>query len=190
MTLAPLRKAKRLQGKTLVFRDAGVDDAAFILALRTDEQKSRHLSRTSGALSDQVAWLEAYAQRDTEAYFMIDSLAGERLGTVRLYDAKPVAEGSSFCWGSWILSAQAPSSAAIESALMVYAYALDTLGFTQAHFQVNVDNERVCAFHERFGAQRVSQDATEIDYTLSNAAIRAAMQRYARFLPSALQVEH
>lgn len=184
MTAPRLGKARRVQGKTLVFRDAAVDDAEFILGLRTDELKSRHLSRTSGALADQQAWLAGYAQRDGEAYFVIESLAGEKLGTVRLYDA----QGDSFCWGSWILSDAAPSSAAIESALMVYAYALDTLGFTNAHFQVNLANERVCAFHERFGAQRVSQDDVEIEYTLANAAIREAMKRYARFLPDPLKV--
>jgi RimJ/RimL family protein N-acetyltransferase len=184
MTAPRLGKARRVQGKTLVFRDAAVDDAGFILGLRTDELKSRHLSRTSGALADQQAWLAGYAQRDSEVYFVIESLAGEKLGTVRLYDA----QGDSFCWGSWILSDAAPSSAAIESALMVYAYALDTLGFTNAHFQVNLANERVCAFHERFGAQRVSQDDVEIEYTLANAAIREAMKRYARFLPDPLKV--
>jgi RimJ/RimL family protein N-acetyltransferase len=184
MTAPRLGKARRVQGKTLVFRDAAVDDAGFILGLRTDELKSRHLSRTSGALADQQAWLAGYGQRDGEAYFVIESLAGEKLGTVRLYDA----QGDSFCWGSWILSDAAPSSAAIESALMVYAYALDTLGFTNAHFQVNLANERVCAFHERFGAQRVSQDDVEIEYTLANAAIREAMKRYARFLPDPLKV--
>jgi RimJ/RimL family protein N-acetyltransferase len=184
MTAPRLGKARRVQGKTLVFRDAAVDDAGVILGLRTDELKSRHLSRTSGALADQQAWLAGYGQRDGEAYFVIESLAGEKLGTVRLYDA----QGDSFCWGSWILSDAAPSSAAIESALMVYAYALDTLGFTNAHFQVNLANERVCAFHERFGAQRVSQDDVEIEYTLANAAIREAMKRYARFLPDPLKV--
>ena len=188
MTAPRLGKAARLQGKTLVFRDAAVADAEFILGLRTDETKSRHLSRTSGALADQQAWLAAYAQRDGEAYFVIESLAGDRLGTVRLYDARMVDGHGSFCWGSWILSDAAPPSAAIESALMVYAYALDTLGFTNAHFQVNLANERVCAFHERFGAQRVSQDDVEIEYTLANAAIREAMKRYARFLPDPLKV--
>jgi len=188
MTGARIGKAGRVQGKSLVFRDAAQDDAAFILGLRTDEAKSRHLSRTSGLLADQQAWLAAYAGRDTEAYFIIENLAGEKLGTVRLYDARVIDGESSFCWGSWILSDAAPSSAAIESALMVYAYALDTLGFTNAHFQVNLGNERVCAFHERFGARRVSQDEVEIEYTLANAAIREAMKRYARFLPDPLKV--
>ncbi len=186
-----LRKADVFAGKTLAFRDARISDAAFIHGLRSDEHKSRHLSPVSPRLSDQVAWLEGYRQRDDQAYFIIESALNvpgkpaEPLGTVRLYDA----QGDSFCWGSWILKDGAPATAAIESALMVYAYALDALGFRDAHFQVRRDNQRVWAFHERFGANRVSEDAAEFRYTLSNAAIRAAMQRYQRFLPMHPTVE-
>ena len=185
MSAPTLRKAERIQGRTLVLRDAGVADAAFILGLRTDERKARHLSHTPPSLSEQVAWLERYRHSTCEAYFIIEASGGEPLGTVRLYDP----QGDSFCWGSWILKDGAPSSAAIESALMVYAYALDSLGFRCAHFQVQRANQRVWAFHERFGAVRVGQDDTEFRYTLSNAAIRASMQRYRRFMPAAATAE-
>lgn len=50
----------------------------------------------------------------------------------------------------------------MESALTVYAYAVDHLGFTAAHFDVRRGNERVWKFHERFGAVRV--DENEEDY--------------------------
>jgi RimJ/RimL family protein N-acetyltransferase len=186
-----LRKADVFPGRTLAFRDAQIDDAAFIHGLRCDAHKSRHLSPVSPALSDQVAWLERYRTSTDQAYFIIERAhnvqgkPAEPLGTVRLYDA----QGDSFCWGSWILKDDAPTTAAIESALMVYAYALDTLGFRSAHFQVRRDNQRVWAFHERFGATRVSEDASEFRYTLDNAAIRTAMQRYQRFLPTHPTVE-
>jgi RimJ/RimL family protein N-acetyltransferase len=180
-----LRKADFFAGRTLAFRDARVSDAAFILGLRSDEHKSRHLSPVSPRLADQVAWLERYRASTDQAYFIIESSRAEPLGTVRLYDA----QGDSFCWGSWILAGNAPTTAAIESALMVYAYALDTLGFRHAHFQVRRNNQRVWAFHERFGATRASEDATEFHYTLEHAAIRAAMQRYQRFVPIRPTVE-
>lgn len=178
MSAPRLRKAESFHGKTLVFRDACVGDAAFIHGLRSDEHKSRHLSPVSPRLADQVAWLERYRDSTDQAYFIIQSASAEPLGTVRLYDA----QGDSFCWGSWILKDQAPATAAIESALMVYAYAVDALGFRDAHFQVRRDNQRVWAFHERFGAVRTGQDTTEFRYTLDNAAIRAALHRYRRFL--------
>ena len=166
-------------------RNAEAADAAFILALRSDEQKAAHLSRVSPRLADQVAWLARYRDAHGEAYFIIEQPDGEPLGTVRLYDA----QRDSFCWGSWILKSGAPSAAAIESALMVYAYALDTLGFGAAHFQVRRDNERVWAFHERFGALRTAADDEQFEYALPSAAIRASMQRYARFLPAGVTVE-
>lgn len=180
-----IRKARSVQGHGLVWRDAQAGDAAFILSLRTDEKKNRYLSSVANDLQVQATWLEAYQQRHGEAYFIMASRDGQDLGTVRLYDA----QGDSFCWGSWILSDARPSSAAMESALMVYAYAQDTLGFRHSHFQVHKHNERVCAFHERFGAERVAQDEVEYGYTLSEAHIRTARDRYARFLPAPLVVE-
>jgi len=180
-----IRKADLLRGRTLQFRDACEDDAAFINALRTDEEKSRHLSAVSGLLDDQRAWLRQYRQAVDQAYFVIEDLHGAALGTVRLYDARL----DCFCWGSWILVAGAPPSAAIESALMVYAYALDVLGFSGAHFQVQRANERVWGFHERFGAQRVAEVDDEYRYTISSAAIGSARRRYQRYLPGSVTMD-
>lgn len=148
-----LRKAARVVGKTLSFRDASLDDAAFILSLRTDTEKSRYLSAVSGELAEQQAWLERYALSDNQAYFIIGN-QGAPIGTVRLYDP----QGESICWGSWTLHSSRPSHAAMESALMVYAYAIDHLGFAAAHFDVRKGNERVWRFHERFGAKRVAEN--------------------------------
>lgn len=186
MLYPKIRKAKLVSGKTLNFRNADTTDASFIFSLRTDKNKSRHLTAVSSQLSDQLEWLKRYELRDNEAYFIIESATGEPLGTVRLYDSV----GASFCWGSWIVKDGAPQSVAIESALMVYAYALDTLGFDCAHFQVNKENERVCNFHERFGATRVSENEIEYEYVISNAAIRESMKRYKRYLPEKLIVEN
>ena len=180
-----VRKAKRLQGKTLTLRNAEVSDAGFILQLRTDARKGMHLSATSAVLEDQQAWLRRYEHTVGDAYFIIEDATGGAAGTVRLYDAR----GDSFCWGSWIVKDGAAASVAIESALMVYAYALDTLGFDRAHFDVRRDNERVWSFHERFGAVRVAENDADIEYTISNEAIRASMRRFRQYLPSPLIVE-
>lgn len=185
MKAPTLRKALAVRGRSIVLRNVGESDAAFIVALRTDKSKSRHLSETSAVLSNQLAWMHRYAARSDEAYFIIESLTGDALGTVRLYDPRD----DSFCWGSWIMKSDAPQAAAIESALLVYAYALDKLGFTKAHFQVRKENERVWVFHERFGAARVREHGDEYEYAISHDAIRAAMHRYARYLPKQVIVE-
>lgn len=173
-----IRKAKLLRGKTLEFRDATESDAEFILSLRTDSVKSRFLSATSSDVEEQRAWLRRYAVLDDQAYFIIES-AGKPIGTVRLYDA----QGESFCWGSWILVADAPKVAAIESALMVYAYSIDHLQFRGAHFEVRKGNQGVWEFHERFGAVRYQEAPEEYLYKISLADIQKSRSRYARYLP-------
>jgi len=187
MTYPIIKKTQKIIGKTIVFRNAQISDASFILSLRTEEKKSRHLSSVSNQLSDQETWLLNYEHRENEAYFIIENkTGGELLGTVRLYDSNQY----SFCWGSWIIKDGAPPSTAIESALMVYSYALDSLGFLTAHFQVNKENERVCAFHERFGAKRIAENEVEYKYTISNEDIRSSMQRYKRYLSTSLIIEN
>ena len=179
-----LRKAARIVGKTLSFRDAKLDDAAFILSLRTDTEKSRYLSAVSGELAEQQAWLKRYTQTDDQAYFIIE-YQDNPIGTVRLYDP----QGDSFCWGSWILHSSRPSQAAMESALMVYAYAVDHLGFMAAHFDVRKGNERVWQFHERFGATRVAENEIDYFYSLDFKAINFSRNRYQRFLKDGVEVE-
>lgn len=170
-------------GKQLVFRDAGVADAEFILGLRTDEQKARFLSATDADLAKQRAWMEAYANDDSQIYFVIVNLAGAPVGTVRLYDQR----GDSFCWGSWIKSDAAPSNFGIESALMVYRYALH-LGFRRAHFDVRRENTSVCQFHQRLGAVQVGESAQDFYYEMSHAAILGALDKYRKYLPDGVAI--
>lgn len=178
-----ISKARSIAGQTLRFRDAGVPDAEFILSLRLDEKKNKHLSATSGEVEQQRQWLDSYAKSDGQAYFIIES-AGKDVGTVRLYDAR----GDSFSWGSWIISDDAPARCGIESALMVYRYAVGHLSFSRAHFEVRKLNQSVCAFHERFGAVCVSESESTNYYEIGGDAIAASMKRYERYL-SAITVE-
>lgn len=178
-----IRKAKRVMGRTLSFRDATVADAAFILSLRTDENKSRYLSAVSADINAQQTWLKNYEDSQDQAYFIIEYL-DEPIGTVRLYDAQQ----HSFCWGSWILKDSKPSQAAMESALMVYSYAVAALGFQASHFDVRKGNERVWRFHERFGAQRIAETDLDYSYTLGRQLIDRSRMNYSKFLPNDVAV--
>lgn len=184
LTRPRIRKARRVVGDTLVFRDATQNDAAFILSLRTDAQKSRYLHSTSPDLQAQRAWMERYAAMSGEAYFIIEH-RGEAIGTVRLYDA----QRDSFCWGSWILADSRPHQAAMESALMVYAYAIDHLGFHACHFDVRKANAKVIAFHERFGAKIVGETQQDYLFALNLASIVESRKKYTQFLSAGVTVE-
>jgi RimJ/RimL family protein N-acetyltransferase len=177
-------KPKAVRGHKLMFRDATVDDAEFILSLRTDASKNRYLSATSSDVQQQRDWLARYAADDSQLYFIICTRDGRPVGTVRLYDQ----QGDSFCWGSWIKSDDAPSGFGVESALIIYDYAL-RLGFTRSHFQVSKGNDGVTSFHLRFGAVQVAELDTEYHYEMSNAAIHGALAQYRKFLPDGITVE-
>lgn len=178
-----IRKASQVKGKSLIFRDATVADAELILRLRNDAQKGQFLSSTSNSVDAQRDWLNVYSGSSGQAYFIIEH-SGEAVGTVRLYDAKV----NSFCWGSWIIADGLPSYVAVESALIVYAYALDHLCFLNAHFDVRAANEKVWRFHERFGAKKVSESGINFFFEIRKAEINASRKRYCRFLPDSVEV--
>lgn len=179
-----IQKAAFVHGDTLTFRDASVDDAEFILSLRTDAGKSKYLSTTSGDVDAQRQWLEKYASAAGQAYFIIE-YEGQSIGTVRLYDQR----GDSFSWGSWILMDGRPRHAAMESALMVYSFAIDFLGFDACHFEVMKGNERVIQFHERFGVERVGENEDTYFFELGKDAIRSSLSRYGQFLSKRVAVD-
>jgi RimJ/RimL family protein N-acetyltransferase len=178
MMAAGLRKPVLVAGRRLLFRDATPADAEFILHLRTDAQKAAYLSSTPADVALQRDWLHKYAADAGQVYFIVTDLAGQPVGTVRLYDAR----GDSFCWGSWIKSDGAPAGFGLESALMVYAFAR-VLGFTRAHFDVRRENAAVRRFHERFGAVQVDADEQDVFYEMSAAAVAAVLERYREQLP-------
>jgi RimJ/RimL family protein N-acetyltransferase len=171
-------------GHDLVFRDADVSDAAFIVELRTDERRKRFISPTSPELARQVAWLTAYRVSRDQAYFIVEDRRGGRAGTIRLYDAV----GDSFCWGSWIMRPGAPVNYAVESALILYRYALHELGFSRSYFAVRKANRSVWRFMERFGARRTGEGDIDYFYETTRASIERSFQTYARFLPHPIRV--
>lgn len=179
-----LLKGLKVQGKKIVLRNATVSDAEFILSLRTDYKKSMFLSKTDDNLLAQREWLHNYSKSCDQAYFIIVDNNGENIGTVRLYDQK----NNSFCWGSWILSDSSHNSAAIESALLVYIYAI-VLGFRCAHFDVRKGNLSVSKFHENFGAVIKSETETDYLYVINMESIISSIKKYSKYLPEEIVIE-
>jgi RimJ/RimL family protein N-acetyltransferase len=172
-----------LTGKNIDLRTATPDDARFILALRLDEELTRHISRVENSLQKQYDWLREYKERERlgkEYYFVIQSKVRSNYGTVRLYDFR----GTSFCWGSWILNKDVPSSSAIESALLLYEFAFYHRGFERSHFDVRKENIKVVAFHTRFGARIVNEDELNYYFDFSKADYEKTRLKYMRFLPA------
>lgn len=160
-------------------REIRIEDAEFVLKLRTDSKKSQHLSFTEYDIDKQRDFISRYLASLTDYYFIICDYGHEPVGTVRIYDI----QGESFCWGSWIISELAPTSAAIESALLVYDYAFFALHYKKSHFDVRKGNTRVVDFHKRFGAKIVGEDAENYFFRYEVESYLETRNRYIRFLP-------
>jgi RimJ/RimL family protein N-acetyltransferase len=152
-----------LESNTIFFRYVEIEDASFILGLRTDETYNKYLSTVDDSLKKQIDWLNHYKQKEArseEFYFIIClKQSGQPIGTVRIYDFKK--DINSFCWGSWILNDNKTKYAALESALLIYNFAFNELGFSQCHMDIRKNNEKVINFHKRFGVEIVGQ--TDLD---------------------------
>ena len=166
--------------KDIILTLANIDDAEFILSLRKNEQLNNYVSKTSASLKDQQYWLENYKKREsirTEFYFIIRDLEMKPLGTVRVYDL----QGGSFCWGSWIVSPDAPRKTAIESALAVYEFAFYTLGFKQAHFDVRNENKKVIKFHNQMGSKETHKNDLDTFFVYTKEAYENKKGKYTSF---------
>lgn len=168
-----------LLGKHISLRLVELSDAAFIYSLRSDK-KAKFLTQTTGGIQAQEQWIVEYKKREAlgrEFYFIIESLEGEALGTIRIYDFKE----NSFCWGSWIIKDGAPAYVGIESALCIYGFAFDILGFSQSHFDVRKSNIKVVAFHQRCKAKIVSEDSMNYYFNFSNQDFASMKRYYAKY---------
>lgn len=171
-----------ITGKHIRLKTVTPDKAGFILSLRQHNQKSQHLTPTSGGIKEQKEWIQRYQQREKqqkEYYFVIQNLQKEDLGLVRVYDLRQ----DSFCWGSWLIKDNAPKLTAIRSALAIYAFGFETLGYTKSHFDVRHENKRVLAFHLRMGAQITHQDSKNLYLEYTQKQHQITLQKYKRFSP-------
>ena len=169
-----------VRGKNIFLREVAVDDADFIVELRTNPVISKHISATSADVEMQKNYISEYASSPTDFYFVICDWDWRRLGTVRIYDVR----GDSFCWGSWILSRNLPiASAALESALLIYDFGFFALHYLKSHFDVRKANERVVEFHKRFGAIIVAEDELNYFFQYDSVVYMNTRNKYRRYLP-------
>lgn len=143
--------------------------AEYIFSLRIDNTLNTFLSAAPSSVHDEREWITKYrdrAKEGSEYYFVIVRIGGMPCGTVRLYDFR----ADSFCWGSWILDKNKTRYAAVESAMLVYRLGFRQLGFTGSHFDVRKGNEKVIAFHRRFGAEMTHEDDENVYMFLSRSS--------------------
>lgn len=170
-----------IYGKNINMRTVTQEDVEFIYNMRQNQNKTKYLSRVTGTVESQKEWIKSYKQREEEKkefYFVIESKEEEKLGLVRMYDFRD----NSFCWGSWLIKEGAPKTTAIESALQVYEFGFYNLGFEKSHFDVRKGNDKVIAFHQRFGAKIVDEDELNYFFNFEKSDYEIIKEKYKRYL--------
>ena len=170
-----------LEGKNINLRTVEIEDADFIYTMRQNQNKTKYLSKVTGTVDSQKEWIKNYKQREDEEkefYFIIESKNKDKFGLVRIYDLK----NDSFCWGSWLIKEDTPKTTAIESALQIYEFGFYKLGFEKSHFDVRKGNDKVIAFHQRFGAKIVSEDELDYFFNFEKRDYEIIKEKYKRYL--------
>jgi len=137
-------------------RLATVDDAEFILALRTDPRLSRHISPTKPDISVQRDWLQRYKEREAigKEYYFIIQHKERPIGTFRLYDIS----GDSFVSGSWVFSPDSPAGASILGEIICKEFAYENLGLKHNHGDVRKDNRQVLRYNLSYNPTITGED--------------------------------
>jgi RimJ/RimL family protein N-acetyltransferase len=134
-------------------RPVTLEDAAFIVELRTDPRLSRYVHEISPRIEDQIAWLESYFDRAGDYYFIVEGTNSSELhGTIGLYNI--TSESDCPEWGRWIL--KRGSMASLESAWLIYEVAFSRLRLAELCSRTLVENQPVLSFHDTFGASRAA----------------------------------
>lgn len=141
-----MKHSYSISGYHTRLRPATMDDAEFIVRLRTRPGVIGNVGDTRADPAQQREWLRAYEQREGDYYFMIETEAGTAVGTIGLYDVHNDAAE----WGRWIILPGVP--AAVPSCILIYRFAFEVLRLREVRGNIVESNRRVISFHQRFGA--------------------------------------
>jgi RimJ/RimL family protein N-acetyltransferase len=140
-----------IRGFAFGLRPLTVEDAEFIVELRSDRYRTRFLHTIPASVEAQRAYVLQYFERPGDYYFVVERQGeNSREGLVAIYNAN--LEKGTADWGRWIL--RPGSWASVESALRVYETAFDHLHLDEIRSQTYCDNKQVVSFHDRCGVPR------------------------------------
>lgn len=105
-----------------------VEDAAFILEIRTNSKNGRFIHDTSPCLDDQIEYIKKYKEKEKngmEYYFMFEKDDVPQ-GVYRIYDRT-----DTYCnIGSWVFSPEADKFSALKAHIITPEIVFDDLGYS------------------------------------------------------------
>lgn len=164
---------------SVALRPVTLDDAEFIVWVRSDAVQKGYLSRGAENGAMQREWLRDYFARTNpsrERYFIVTE-EGRRCGTLRV--AELHEETDYFTWGSWCLEPGLHPRVAIASYILAQEVGFSNCRKRFAAFEVHKENSAVLAFHRRMGA--IETGATrdsQLEFRLNREAYLISKDRW------------
>lgn len=147
----------------LHLRMVRMEDAEFIIRLRTDPKLGHYLHATSNDISKQKEWLAVYKKREKRGedyYFVFETPKGNPIGVIRIYNIDYIAKKATA--GSWVCAQNLPIQIPISVLIICREIMFDMLGMEKDCFDVRKTNKQVLRLHKMMGAEMVAED--ELNY--------------------------
>ena len=177
--------AIKIKGKNINLREVNVDDAEFILSLRTDPRYNEHLGKTENNISSQIRYIEQNLKKKDDFYFIVEAKDRKRFGCIRIYNIK----NGIFNYGSWIMIKESPPYFALETNFLLLDFAYYYLKLKKTEFEVRKGNSRVVAFHKRMGAKIIHEDDLNYYFLQTKEDYENVRKKYSRYTNKNLSCE-
>lgn len=156
-----------IKGEIIDLKSATLDDAEFILFLRTDKELNKFISSTLPSIESQRNWIREYLIREKkreEFYFIVKDKRNNSCGTVRLYQID--IERKECTWGSFILKKNRPDGSSFETIHLSLDYAFNTLNLKKIFLDVRKENKKAIYIYEKFGFEKINEDKENYYYII------------------------
>lgn len=168
---------KPIEGKYVNLREVEIEDAEFILKLRTSEKGIKFLHKTDPDINKQVEYIKKYKTFDNEWYFIVESKDKKPLGCLSVYDI----QGSSACTGRWIMADNAKIQESIESDLLLKDFTYNVLGMDCIRMDTRHENKNIINYFKMWNCQIIRCDDELIYFNLPKETYENNKKNIERF---------
>ena len=149
------------------------------MSLRLDKQLCKYLKPTDPSVEKQRQWIEGKQLKKNDYHMIIEDKRGSKLGVIAVYSIDYNIK--TFDIGRWIISKKAPIFVAIESIILLYHFAFDTLDLESALFEARKNNLRVIDFHKKLGAKIIGRDEQYVYFRFDKKSFRKTLIMFQGF---------
>lgn len=168
---------KPIEGKYVNLREVEVEDAAFILKLRTSEKGKKFLHKTSPDIDKQIEYIKKYKSYDSEWYFIVENKNKQPLGCLSVYDI----QGDSACTGRWIMADNVRVQESIEGDLLLKDFTYNVLAMNHIRTDTRYENKNMINYFKMWHCQIIRQDNELIYFNLPKEVYENNKKNIERF---------